>query len=979
MRKYLTSIILIASLSLGVSASAQETFPHNGPRDQRPESVIFTHVNLIPSSGQHLVDMSVWVEAGKIKAIAKEIPANKGIKVVDLNGKYMYPAFIDAFSSYGLKWESKRESKSQQFLSNKPGAYSWNEAIRAELKAEDYFASDNRQAELFRKAGFGVTNSLIQDGICRGTSVVVSTGNHPSHEAIIKKNVHSAWSFNKGSSSQDYPGSAMGAVALIRQSILDAQWYTKQTKQTNLSLEALSNQLKLPVLMEVENKFALLRADRIAKEFGLNNWIYKGRGDEYQRLKEIKSTGKPLVIPLNFPKPYEVQDPFDAQYVSLADLKHWEMAPFNAALLAKEKIPFALTMKGCDQVGEFWKNLRTAIKCGLEPEIALKALTETPAQLLGISNQAGSIKVGMPAHFIISTTDLFRDNGKILELWTFGKQEVLDEENPLEGISQFTLSGLDSFTTIQLGSNERQEAKLIGRDTIPMTLKQANGSLILQWKKNGLNQITLNKYSSTWRGLGMLANGKQVSLELGEAKRNSEKPKATNPQEKNIEIPITLFPFCEYGSAQLPAKENLLIKNARVWTNEQEGILEEADVWIKDGKIAGIGKNLQAKDARTIDAKGKQLTNGIIDEHSHVAIYNGVNECTQAITAEVRIGDVLNPEDINIYRQLAGGVTAAQLLHGSCNPVGGQSALVKLRWGVAPEEMKIEGADGFIKFALGENVKQSNWGIYSSRYPQTRMGVEQVYYDAFYRAREYDAELKRNPSLRKDLELEALNEILTRKRFISCHSYVQSEINMLMHVADSFRFKVNTFTHILEGYKVADKMKKHGVSASTFADWWAYKYEVVEAIPYNGALLHQIGITTAINSDDAEMGRRLNHEAAKMVKYGNLKEEEAWKMVTLNPAKMLHLDKQTGSIKVGKDADLVLWNDNPLSIYAKPEMTMVDGVIYYSLERDAELRAFVQKERQRIIQRMLEAKQSGEKTEVHISRQDEVYHCEDEN
>jgi imidazolonepropionase-like amidohydrolase len=328
---------------------------------------------------------------------------------------------------------------------------------------------------------------------------------------------------------------------------------------------------------------------------------------------------------------------------------------------------------------------------------------------------------------------------------------------------------------------------------------------------------------------------------------------------------------------------------------------------------------------------------------------------------------------------LSGGVTSAQLLHGSCNPVGGQSGLIKLRWGLAPEKMKIEQADGFIKFALGENVKQSNAGDRStSRYPQTRMGVEQVYYDAFIRAKEYEAKMKTNPALtRKDLELDALVEILNKKRFISCHSYVQSEINMLMHVADSMGFKVNTFTHILEGYKVADKMKAHGVCASTFADWWAYKYEVIEAIPYNAAIMIKAGVTVAINSDDAEMGRRLNQEAAKTIKYGNISEVEAWKMVTLNPAKMLHLDNRLGSIKVGKDADLVLWTDNPLSIYAKPAYTFVDGICYFSLEKDEILRIQIKQERQRIINKMMAAKQAGEKTEKKISAIDVDYHCED--
>jgi imidazolonepropionase-like amidohydrolase len=383
-------------------------------------------------------------------------------------------------------------------------------------------------------------------------------------------------------------------------------------------------------------------------------------------------------------------------------------------------------------------------------------------------------------------------------------------------------------------------------------------------------------------------------------------------------------------------------------------------------------------DAKVIEAKGMFLTSGIIDEHSHIGIYRGVNECTQNNTAEVRIGDVVNSEDINIYRQLSGGVVACQQLHGSCNPIGGQSSLIKLRWGKAPEEMKIADADGFIKFALGENVKQSNRSFGSGRYPETRMGVEQVYYDAFIRARAYEEDKKANPKLtRVDLELETMLEILNKKRFISCHSYVQSEINMLMHVADSMKFVVNTFTHILEGYKVADKMKAHGASASTFADWWAYKYEVIEAIPQNAAILNKMGIVTAINSDDAEMGRRLNQEAAKIIKYGHISEMDAWKMVTLNPAKMLHIDKFTGSIKVGKDADLVLWSANPLSIDAKAEMTLVDGICYFSREKDLAMRNAIIQERARIIQKMILAKQNGEKAEHKVSEIDPDYHCED--
>jgi imidazolonepropionase-like amidohydrolase len=420
----------------------------------------------------------------------------------------------------------------------------------------------------------------------------------------------------------------------------------------------------------------------------------------------------------------------------------------------------------------------------------------------------------------------------------------------------------------------------------------------------------------------------------------------------------------------------VLLKNATVWTNEKDGILQNADVLLENGKIKAVGKGLSAGGAKVIDATGKHITPGIIDEHSHIAITGGVNEGAQSNSAEVRVADVVNPEDVNIYRQLAGGVTTSHLLHGSANPIGGQSQLIKLRWGKNAEELKFAGSDGFIKFALGENVKQSNFGT-GMRFPVTRMGVEQVFVDDFTRAKEYKKALAgKGSSARRDLELDALVEILDNKRFITCHSYVQSEINMLIHVADSLGFKINTFTHILEGYKVADKMKAHGIAASTFSDWWAYKMEVAEAIPYNGAIMHNVGITTAFNSDDAEMARRLNQEAGKAVLYGGLPEEEALKLVTLNPARMLHIDSKVGSLKPGKDADVVIWSANPLSIYAKAEKTFVDGVAYWDMERDAKVRADQQTEKARIIKKMLDSKNKGGRTQRPAAPAQRIYNCE---
>jgi imidazolonepropionase-like amidohydrolase len=423
------------------------------------------------------------------------------------------------------------------------------------------------------------------------------------------------------------------------------------------------------------------------------------------------------------------------------------------------------------------------------------------------------------------------------------------------------------------------------------------------------------------------------------------------------------YPFAGLGNEVIPQQETILIKNATVWTNEKEGKVANTDVLLKAGKIAKIGKDITEAGARVIDGTGKHLTPGIIDEHSHIAAMS-INEGAQSVTSEVRVGDNMNPEDINIYRQLSGGVTTSHILHGSANTIGGQTQLIKLRWGASDDGIKFAGADPFIKFALGENVKRTTAVLGNNRFPDTRMGVEEMLTDAFDRAADYQKALKANPNTRRDLELEAISNIMNNKLFITCHSYVQTEITYAMRVIEQFNnkgydFKVNTFTHILEGYKVADKMKKHGASAATFSDWFNYKTEVQDATAYNAAIMQRVGVNTIINSDDAEMARRLNQEAGKIVKYGGVSEDEAFKMVTLNPAKALHIDNKVGSIKVGKDADVVLWTDNPLSIYAKSLYTIVDGTVFFDRAKDAEKSKAIATERAKLIQKMLGEKKAG--------------------
>ena len=610
-----------------------------------------------------------------------------------------------------------------------------------------------------------------------------------------------------------------------------------------------------------------------------------------------------------------------------------------------------------------------------------------------MENKIGSIKESYIANFIITDGDIFKKNTKILSNWVQGKWYRVTNTNTNDYKGEYNLSIRNKILSLKITGNKNKPSatiKLNISDSVEHKAKLIvdDENLNLNFNIKSLGEYKLSGYHSNGilKGKGTLNNLEWIDWTAVKVEEIKDDVSKTKKSESKNKIGNIIFPFVEYGTSSLKIAEKSLIKNATLWTLEDEGIIQNGDVLIDNGKITAIGKNLNSEDAIVIDGTNMHLTPGIIDEHSHIAL-TGINEGSQVITSEVRMKDVVNSEDVNIYRQLAGGVTSAQLLHGSANPVGGQSAIIKLRWGSSPQEMLIKGADEYIKFALGENVKRSR-APQSTRFPDTRMGVEQVFVDAFNRAKEYDENWKKylslskkekliNLSPRKDLELDALAEILNGERFVTCHSYVQSEINMLMKVAEKFNFKVNTFTHILEGYKVADKMADHGVGGSTFSDWWAYKNEVKEAIPYNAALMIQAGVVTAINSDSREMARRLNQEAAKSIKYGNISEIEALKMVTLNPAKLLHLDHRIGSIQVGKDADLVLWTDHPLSIYSRPSKTIVDGKLYYDLDEDKLLRNQIKAERARIISKMKGDSQGNQSRRMPNRRIDIEFHCDD--
>jgi len=978
MQKLKLPALLLVFVISTLQINAQATFPLNDVASPKDGSYAFTNATIVKDAQTTFQNATMVIRQGKIESIGTTVSIPKDAIVVDCKGKYIYPSFIDIFSDYGIATPQRQGGGgffgSAQLTSNTKGAFGWNQAIKADIDGSKIFTGDDAKAKALRDIGFGAVLTHQKDGIARGTGPFVSLATVPDNFAVLKDKAAAFYSFSKGTSTQSYPSSMMGMIALLRQTYLDAQWYKSSPAKegTNLSLKSWNDNQSLPQIFDANDKWNDLRADKIGDEFGVQ-YIIKGGGNEYQRIKEIAATKASYILTLNYPAAIDVDDPNDLRFVGLDDLKHWELAPGNAAALEKAGVNFCLSTADLTNPADFMTNLRKAIEYGLTESKALDALTKAPATLLGIYDKIGSLDNGKIADFIITSGPIFGEKTTVFQNWTQGIKNAVKEDGwyDVKGSYKYTSSNNKAFT---IDLKDAGVASFIGTDTLTGKYSY-DGKLVKLSYTEGRGRdaketiLSGTANGTSWNGMGREVNGNTFTWTANfdhafEAKVDSVKAKTP------LVLGKVTYPFVSFGWEDAPVQENILIKNATVWTSEKEGKLEETDVLVKNGKIAAIGKNLSDPTAKIIDGKGKHLTPGIIDEHSHIAAAS-INEGGQSVTSEVRIGDNLNPEDINIYRQLSGGVTTSHILHGSANTIGGQTQLIKLRWGANAEDLKFAGADPFIKFALGENVKRSSSSQGNTRFPDTRMGVEEVQMDAFQRASDYqklwkaaDENNKKKGAVpmvvRRDLELDALVEIMNSKRFITCHSYVQSEINETMKVAEHFGFRINTFTHILEGYKIADKMKAHGANASTFSDWWNYKMEVVDAIAYNAYIMHKVGLNVAINSDDAEMARRLNQEAAKSVKYGGMSEEEALQMVTINPAKMLHVDAKVGSIKVGKDADLVLWSDNPLSIYAKAEKTIVDGTIYYDMEKDAAMRTRNQAEKARLIQKLAAAKKSSD-------------------
>jgi len=1008
---------------MGTVPLTAQVAPAVGIRQNTPAVYAFTNARIVIAPGRVVEKGTLVVRDGMIESAGAGVKVPADATVRDLEGMTIYPGLIESYTDADLPKksnESGRGSGGGRNDDNPPpsegGTRYWNSNIRSSLSAAEMFKPAEKENEKLRAMGFTVAQLVPGEGILRGATAVVMLGDGNPGDLLMKSDVAQAGTLAPPrGSGESYPNSLMGSVALVRQTLLDARWHGDAQAASRQhpdeprpefvsDLAALSDVLKgtQPLLMETSDEHDLLRVAAIAREFSLKLWV-RGSGSEYARLNEVKGAKVPIILPVNFPETPSVKSPEDALGVSLTALRYWDEAPENPKRLNDAGVEFSLTTALLKDVGNFTANVRKAIERGLPADAALAALTTRPARLLGIDREAGTLEKGKRANFVITDGDLFGEKTVVRETWVSGVRYPVKPAPDVDprGTWAALLSGapVDSVTFSLKGEADAPKATVTVKGTEAKNADTDFSNLLLSLSFSGdslpLDGVTRMSGMYTggmFTGTGELSDGSAFRWSAARTAPFAAEKDSSKKKEARMASFTPVYPPGAFGRAKLPEQPaKIFVRNATIWTSGPGGNIENGDMIVERGKIVKVGKGLTAPGgALVIDAAGKHVTAGLIDCHSHSAAAGSVNETGQAITAEVRIGDVIDPDDIGIYRELAGGLTVANVLHGSANPIGGQNQVIKLRWGTTAEGMKFEGAMPGIKFALGENPKQSNWGDdNTTRYPQTREGVEQIIRDEFTAARDYGRKWsdfragRSHIPPRRDLEMDALVEILEGKRLVHSHSYRQDEILMLMRVAEDFGFRVATFQHILEGYKVADIMAKHGAGGSTFSDWWAYKFEVYDAIPYNGTLMHDAGVVVSYNSDSDELARRLNLEAAKAVKYGGTTPEEALKFVTINPAKQLRIDKRVGSLEAGKDADFVIWSGNPLSNMTICEQTWIDGRRYFDRQEDRELNAEVARERAVLIQKALESpgKKSGERKGGRgrgYDDTDEHYSCQDE-
>lgn len=820
------------------------------------QDLVFTNARIVVSPGNVIDSGSIRVRDGKIVDVRKGAAAAGG-QVVDASGMTIYAAFIHTAVSENISGVSPErtarpssgsaeERRAQEERDKDPFNVSGNFRLAKSVAEAEKLEVDSLEG--LAKQGFGTVVLGANGGIIGAQPATVNTG---TKVATGVKAVDVVPISLGGRSFGGYPGSTMGTIAFIRQSLADGLDYSGEDagfKRLNQATQG-----AVPTLFDNLNEVSFFQAKRISEEFGLRP-IYSFRSDAGAVRQHLK--GATVMLQGSLPTKPRLGENLDG--VSLSGVRDYFKAVQVGAELEKSKIDFVY-VPGSSTVP--FEGIRTYVRGGLSRKAALAAMTVNPAKVLGIDRDLGTVERGKRANLVMVQGDILDSTSQVMATYIDGK--AVDFEMP-----------------------KKKDAKDLKPDE------------------------------------------------------------------------LFKYPAANYEFFPAPAERKQafrLYRNATVWTQGPMGTVSGCDVLVRDGKFVAVGKGLNApRGCEVIDATGKHISPGLWDAHSHTAISGGVNEFSNMITAECRIRDVVNHTDSSVYTQLSGGTVGAMQLHGSANAIGGQSNTVKWRWGMEPDDYAVKGAPEGVKFALGQNPIREEEGTNGSTLltfrPRTRMGVEEAIRKALQLGKEYNQAWddfnsgKRKEKPRRDLQLEALGEIVSQKRWVHSHAYRADEMLMLIRVTKEFGPKLATLQHVLEGYKIADEMAEMGVGGSTFSDWWGFKLESYDAIPHNAALMAQRGVVVSVNSDSNNHARRMNQEAAKSMRFGGASAEMALGFVTTGPTKQLGIDQWSGSIEPGKDADMVLWTHEPMSIKAIALETYVDGIKRFDRKNDAAQRVARQKE-----------------------------------
>ena len=983
MRAILSFLGFTLLLTGGVEAQqATRTEPVTGIRDNGTGFHALVGARVVTAPGQVLDGATIVIRNGLIQRVGRNMQPPAGARVWDLAGLTIYPGFIDAHADLGM--DAVPEG-------GDVGPTHWNPQVRAWFSTTMNLQDDADRRAALRSQGFGTALVVPKQGIFRGTASVVNLGDTGVRDRVLRPDLAQAMGFQRSFQlGGAYPNSPMGTIALMKQTFMDADWYVRAwgayeasgraflPPETSAALAALEDAVRgdQPIVFETGSEEEYLRAHKLAAEYGVDAW-YRGSGQEYRILDVLRGRTDPLIIPLSFPDAPNVNDPESALNASLADLRDWYLAPTSPAQLAGAGVRFAITSDGLSSLNEFLPNLRIAVARGLSTVDALAALTTTPAEWLGLENTHGTIQEGKVANLVVSEGDLFTEEATVRDVWVHGQaygvtrspqidprgtwriasddewgfEAALRLEGPLNRLrGSIDITGPDG-ASINLASAEvvaetgRVEVRFDGEDLgyegVALLAGSVRGEEFYGWTSlpNGANPSFRGSRTEAYEG----ATRGTVAMNVPE-----------------INLPF-IRPMMEFGRSAIPEQPAaVVVRNATVWSQGPLGQMENADLLVQAGKVVAVGPDLDApRGAMEIDATGKHVTPGLIDPHIHAGV-SAVNESGFAIVPEVRMGDVVTHNNIWMYRQLAGGLTTAHIKHGSANPIGGENVFVKLRWGSLPEDLKLEGAPRTVKFALGENPKRRE-----GRYPDTRMGTQEIIRDHFLAARDYEREWQRWEASgegippRRDLRMEAILDILNQELLISSHGYRADEFLALVRLAEEFGFRVQTLQHGIEAYKIAPELAASGVAAVVWSDWGGFKMEAYDASVYNARILIEAGVVTSLHSDNNEISSRMNWEAGKLLRTG-LTHEQALSTVTNQAAKAVAIDARVGSLEVDKDADFVIWSGNPLSQFTRAEQTWVDGRRYFSLEEDAAMREQIDRERTQLIQAILSISGNGD-------------------